>query len=56
MFKFADDAALVGLTTKGDKTAFRSEVSALVTCCSLKKLQLDFDKTRKMKGMNFTQI
>ncbi|KAI4895073.1 hypothetical protein NFI96_006521 [Prochilodus magdalenae] len=48
IFKFADDATVLGLITDGDETAYREEVSALSEWCYHNNLSLNISNTKEM--------
>ncbi len=46
--KFADDTTVIGLITNNDETAYRKEVSELVTWCDANNLTMNISKTKEM--------
>ncbi len=48
IIKFADDTTVIDLITNNDETAYRKEVSKLVTWCEANNLTLITSKTNEM--------
>ncbi len=46
--KFADDTAVIGLTSDNDETAYSEEVSTLTKGCQENHLSLNIDKTKEL--------
>jgi len=48
VIKFTDDTTVIGLITKDDETAYRSEVVNLANWCQENNLTLNVDKTKEL--------
>ncbi|KAK2157151.1 hypothetical protein NP493_1902g00003 [Ridgeia piscesae] len=48
MLKFADDTAVLGLTTNSDESDYRDQANKLISWCSENNLELNVNKTKQM--------